>query len=116
MTQFQMLMLGLGAVIAISAFWDQILSFVSKQTAKKEEAPKRTDSSPEVKIKKDDPCECTDLCITDLTQIVILWENLLSQCDQHNLQEAKAELEKIFPLLVKVQKPAQVAPKTEGTA
>jgi hypothetical protein len=115
MTQFQMLMIGLGAIIVVSAFWDQIVSFIPKLTIKKEEAPPRMDSSSETKVKKD-PCECTDLCITELTQIVVLWENLLSQCEQHNLQEAKVELEKIFPLLVKVQKPTPVAPKTEGTA
>lgn len=114
MTQFQMLMLCLGAIIVASAFWDQIVSLIPRLTPKKEDTPLRTDSQPETKVKKD-PCECTDLCITELTQIVVLWENLLSQCEQHNLQEAKVELEKIFPLLVKVQKPSTVASKTEGT-
>jgi len=108
MTQFQMLMIGLGVIIVASAFWDQIVSLFSKLAVKKEDTPQRTDS---LSNDKKDPCECNDLCVTDLTEIVRLWENLKSQCEQHNLQEASAELEKIFPLLVKVQKTTPATPK-----
>lgn len=112
MTQFQMLMIGLGGIIAVSAFWEQIVALLPKLNVKTDNTPQRTDSSSETKVKKD-PCECNDLCITDLTEIVRLWENLKSQCEDHKLNDAAAELDKIFPLLVKVQK---VTPKTEGTA
>lgn len=115
MTQFQMLMIGLGAIIAVSAFWEQIVALIPKPSVKMDKAPQRTDSSSETKVKKD-PCECHDLCVTDLTEIVRLWENLKSQCEDHNLNEAAAELDKMFPLLVKVQKVTPVTPKTEGTA
>lgn len=117
MTQFQMLMIGLGAIMAVSAFWDQIIALIPKptQTVRTDNPPKRTDSLPETTVKKD-PCECNDLCITDLTEIVRLWENLRSQCEDYNLQEAVTELDKIFPLLVKVQKTKPAPPKPEGTA
>lgn len=111
MTQFQMLMLGLGAVIVASAFWDQILGFVKKITTKKDTTPNESNPTG----KKKDPCECNDLCVTDLTEIVGLWETLKSQCEEHKLQDAAIELEKIFPLLVKVQKSAPATPKAEGT-
>jgi hypothetical protein len=36
--------------------------------------------------------------------MVIVWENLISQCKKNKLMQACNELEKIFPLLVKVDK------------
>ena len=103
MTVFQMVVVGLGVVLGGSVLWGEIPKgfFKKKQPSNKPEPSIEKDVQPEVK--KESSVDNVD-GLTELTQMVIAWENLASQCKKNNLIQAFNELEKIFPLLVKVDK------------
>lgn len=118
MTYFQIMMIVIGVVIALSAFWEKVVEFIPKSTPKIDTTPEQANKSNENQSTKNKPEEhsgCENACFSDLTEIVHYWENLRIHCEEYNLIEAKTELEKIFPLLVKVSKPASSVPELVRT-
>ena len=111
MTVFQMVVVGLGVVLGGSVLWGEIPKdfFKKKQPSNKPEPSIEKDVQPEVK--KESSVDNVD-GLTELTQMVIAWENLAAQCKKNNLIQAFNELEKIFPLLVKVDKIQTVVSNT----
>jgi hypothetical protein len=103
MTVFQMVVVGLGVVLGGSVIWGEIPKgfFKRKQPSNKPEPSIEKDVEQEVKKESSVDNVST---ISELTQMVIVWENLISQCKKNKLMQACNELEKIFPLLVKVDK------------
>lgn len=90
MTTFQIIMVSLGALLGVSAFWDQIKTAVSSGVDK-------------VKPKSVEPESPDHECVTcdiRLVDVVRCWEHLRCMCEENDLDKAKAELDKIFPLLV----------------
>jgi hypothetical protein len=87
MTTFQMILLALGALLGVSAFWDQIKNFISKPT-KEADAP-----TPAPSDHRHDPKD-------SLAEVVVCWEHLQDELKQRGLNKAAAELTKIFPLFI----------------
>ena len=94
MNSFQIIMLGIVAVLMVSVFWDKILELVSsfQPTEPKIDSPDELiiDQLVEVSSSKD----------STLVDIIRCWEQLKVGCDKANLKEACSELDKIFPLFV----------------
>jgi hypothetical protein len=107
MTVFQMVVVGLGVVLGGSVIWGEIPKdfFKRKQPSSKPEPSIEKDVEQEVEKESSVDNVST---ISELTQMVIVWENLMSQCKKNNLMQAYNELEKIFPLLVKVEQTTDV--------
>ena len=80
MTVYQIIMLVIAGGLVISVFWDRIKALVPVPTKKHEHSGSK------------------------LVTIVNCWENLKSMCDDANLIVASAEIQKIFPLLIMVEK------------
>ena len=99
MTVFQMVVVGLGVVLGGSVLWGEI----PKGFFKKKQPSNKPEPSIEKEVEKESSVDNVST-ISELTQMVIVWENLMSQCKKNNLMQAYNELEKIFPLLVKVDK------------
>jgi hypothetical protein len=81
MSTFQLVMLGLGVLLGVGAFWDTIKSWKSKQSVDVENHKHDSD--------KDSLCD-----------VIICWENLNKELKSRGLKKASDELQKIFPLLV----------------
>ena len=99
MTVFQMVVVGLGVVLGGSVVWGEI----PKGFFKKKQPSNKPEPSIEKEVEKESSVDNVST-ISELTQMVIVWENLMSQCKKNNSMQAYNELEKIFPLLVKVDK------------
>lgn len=106
MTNFQLVMVGLGALLGVSAFWPQIKEFLDGRLSKPDspETNPVQPSSPEkpVTIKPECPeiPKCPDGCPISLAYVVSRWEELKEMCEELNLDAAATELDKLFPLLV----------------
>jgi len=111
MTVFQMVVVGLGVVLGGSVLWGEIPKgfFKRKQPSNKPEPSIEKDVEKEVEqeVEKESSVDNVST-ISELTQMVIVWEKLMSQCKKNNLMQAYNELEKIFPLLVKVEQTTDV--------
>ncbi len=107
MTVFQMVVVGLGVVLGGSVLWGEI----PKGFFKKKQPSNKPEPSIEKEVEKESSVDNVST-ISELTQMVIVWENLMSQCKKNNLMQAYNELEKIFPLLVKVDKIQTVVSNT----
>ena len=107
MTVFQMVVVGLGVVLGGSVLWGEI----PKDFFKKKQPSNKPEPSIEKEVEKESSVDNVST-ISELTQMVIVWENLMSQCKKNNLMQAYNELEKIFPLLVKVDKIQTVVSNT----
>jgi hypothetical protein len=95
MTTFQIVMVALGGLLGVSAFWDKIkAAIISIGNIKSPKLPIIVDvGCPDCPIPTDEAWE--------LVETVSQWQHLVEMCDAQQLFEAKAKLEEIFPLLVK---------------
>lgn len=91
MTTFQMVLLALGALLGVSAFWDQIKNVIPSFTKKADDTPAPSDH--EHSNDKD-----------SLAEVVVCWEHLQDELKDRGLHQAAAELTKIFPLFVQAVK------------
>jgi len=107
MTVFQMVVVGLGVVLGGSVILGEIPKgfFKRKQPSNKPEPS--IEKEVEQEVEKESSVDNVST-ISELTQMVIVWEKLMSQCKKNNLMQAYNELEKIFPLLVKVEQTTDV--------
>ena len=94
MSMFQILVIALGALIAASAFWGNIVNvFKSIKNILPQSKPSTQQSK-----------ECSEICdpnASDLVKNVALWEHLKEHCEEQDLKDASNGLDKVFPLLVK---------------
>ena len=104
MTTFQMIMLGLGALLGASTFWEQIKGGVS---AIFKGSPK-VDPTVEVSVSpiyKHSRCKEDSLC-----HVIMCWETLKNELEDRGLTTAVNELNKIFPLFAPT--PSEGNPQT----
>ena len=81
MNIFQWVMIGLAAVLAVPVLFNRLDDWVNSRTpAKPETKPEESDS---------------------LVDVIDCWERLKELCEEHNLNEAKEEVHKVFPLFAK---------------
>lgn len=100
MTTFQMIIVGLGALIGGSVLWEQIKGLLLKISKKVKEVRK-----PDDYLVKNDH---SDICSTDsLCSVVSCWEDLRDQLANRGLSDAVKELDKIFPLFIPAKEPAE---------
>jgi hypothetical protein len=92
MTTFQIVMVALGSLLGVSAFWDSIKPLLKSGVDKVKPKPKP--------VEPESPVHECDTCDIRLVDVVRCWEHLRCMCEEQNLDKAKAELDKIFPLLV----------------
>lgn len=90
MTTFQIVMVALGSLLGVSAFWDKIKPLVASGVEKVKPKP----------VEPESPVIECETCDVRLVDIVKCWEHLRCMCEENNLDKAKVELDKIFPLLV----------------
>lgn len=86
MTTFQMLLLVLGAVLGVSAFWGQIKAIIPKFTKGADKSVEPSDHEYDTK--------------DSLAEVVVCWEYLQDELKERGLNKAAAELTKIFPLFI----------------
>lgn len=100
MNTFQIVVLGLAAILGGSVFWDQISAFLGGLTK-----PKPT-PGPEMLGKED---------AESLSSLIVLWENLRDELGKRGLNKAKNEVQKVFPLFVeeKASPSTPVTPPSE---
>lgn len=100
MTTFQIVMVALGGLLGVSAFWDKIKAAIGN--IKLPKSPTIVDEVEKIDGCKDCPIGCVK-CDEEweLVETVSQWQHLVVMCDAQGLFEAKAKLEEIFPLLVK---------------
>ncbi len=79
MNIFQWVMIGLAAVLAVPVLFNRFDDWVNSRTPVKPE-PEESDS---------------------LVDVIDCWERLKELCEEHNLNEAKQEVHKVFPLFAK---------------
>lgn len=94
MTTFQIVMVALGGLLGVSAFWDKI-----KAAAGKIKLPEK----PIIKeVEKIDPIDPDKDFIekSELVDVVEQWQTLVEMCEAQDLHKAKSKLEEIFPLFV----------------
>jgi len=96
MTTFQIVMVTLGGLLGVSAFWDNIKAAIG--SIKLPKGPTIVDEVEKIDGHKDCP-KCDEEW--ELVETVSQWQHLVVMCDAQGLFEAKAKLEEIFPLLVK---------------
>ncbi len=113
MSTFQMIMLGLAALVGGSTVWPQIKVMLSKlATTAKPAAPKIV---PPVSVIEDNgghKHECDD---DSLCSLVVCWESLRDELHERGLYQAEAEVDKIFPLFVKESPVPSPAPAPAPT-
>lgn len=91
MTTFQMIVVALGALLGVSAFWDQIKNVIPNFTKKADDTPAPSDHE------HDDKND-------SLAEVVVCWEHLQDELKVRGLHKAAAELTKIFPLFIEAVK------------
>ena len=98
MTMFQIVMVALGCLLGVSAFWDKIKAgFSSIKWPKKPIVDEVEKVKPAVIL--NDP-EKDFIKNSELVDTVEQWQTLVEMCDAQGLHSAKANLEEIFPLFV----------------
>lgn len=108
-----MIFLGLGALMVLSTFWNDIIKMLPKANQPQDKVPAPSQIQ-EVQVSKPDPspAPCSD---GSLCELVTHWEDLKRECEQRGLKRAASEVAKIFPLLVEKDKPTPApAPAPEG--
>ena len=113
MSTFQIVMLVGAGALAISIFWPQILALLDNWVELKN-APK-IGPEPEPDPKPIPPLDDAAHKTSELVNIIACWEILKKNCAQAGMDEAVAELNKIFPLFAIVN-PAKAKAFTEGFA
>jgi len=96
MTTFQIIMVSLGGLIGLSAFWENIKDGLKNI---KDKIPKRPTVPVKPVVDHIDHLDSVK-CDVKLIDVVRCWEHLRCLCEESNLQQASTELDKIFPLLV----------------
>ena len=89
MNPFQIVILVLAGLLAVSVFWDKIKNFVSKYK----------DSVTDYQL-IETKIEYVDEEDSTLVNLVRCWEHLRTNCEKEQLKDACEELDKIFPLFV----------------
>lgn len=79
MNIFQWVMIGLAAVLAVPVLFNRLDDWLNSRTPEKPK-PEEGDS---------------------LVDVIDCWERLKELCEEHNLDEAKQEVHKVFPLFAK---------------
>lgn len=79
MNIFQWVMIGLAAVLAVPVLFNRLDDWLNSRTPQKSK-PEESDS---------------------LVDVIDCWERLKELCEEHNLDEAKQEVHKVFPLFAK---------------
>lgn len=79
MNIFQWVMIGLAAVLAVPVLFNRLDDWLNSRTPEKSK-PEESDS---------------------LVDVIDCWERLKELCEEHNLDEAKQEVHKVFPLFAK---------------
>tara|TARA_B100002019_G_scaffold149414_1_gene128579 strand:+ start:4706 stop:4960 length:255 start_codon:yes stop_codon:yes gene_type:complete len=79
MSIFQWVMIGLAAVLAVPVLFNRLDDWLNSRTPEKPK-PEGGDS---------------------LVDVIDCWERLKELCEKHNLDEAKQEVHKVFPLFAK---------------
>lgn len=112
MTTFQMIIVGLGALIGGSVLWEQIKGLLLKISKKVKEV-KEVRKPDDYLVKNDH----SDICSTDsLCSVVSCWEDLRDQLANRGLSDAVKELDKIFPLFIPAKEPVNtvIGPSSVG--
>lgn len=89
MNPFQIVILVLASLLAVSVFWDKIKKFASKYK----------DSVTDYEL-VETKVEYVDEEDSALVNLVRCWEHLKINCEKEQLKDACEELDKIFPLFV----------------
>jgi hypothetical protein len=97
MSTGQIIFLGLGIVMILSAFDFSSLLKKIQQKANNIDIPNITPSPAPAPIV---PVDTKD----NLVEIVQKWQVLKDACEENNLSEAVTKLDEIFPMLIKVDK------------
>lgn len=98
MNTFQYVLLALGGLIGLSAFWDQIKDKLSNVSTPKPEPPKDKDK------------HITPTDEGSLAEVIVCWEHLQIELKERGLNKAASELNKIFPLFIETVKDEEKLP------
>ena len=89
MNTFQIVLVVMAALLAVSTMWDKIVPMLQNLAPKQRNDDWVDDVANDVVKRK-----------TELMMIVACWDNLRDLCDEAGLDQASEELTHIWPLLV----------------